>query len=115
MARADAPGVGLGLRRRGAGEQRGQKKILHNDVLQHAPAKYDRIVIRQLESIARYPPADRMPTYSEMVMIRRFGALFDGNWHGKPEPGPCFSLPDLGPDYAAEEAENVGPATPCKG
>lgn len=56
-----------------------------------------------------------MPTYSEMVMIRRFGALFDGNWHGKPELGPCFSLPDLGPDYAAEAAENVGPATPCMG
>lgn len=102
--------MGLGLRRRGAGEQRGRWKILYNDVLQHARAKHDLIVIRQLESIARYPPADRMPTCSEMVMIRRFGALFDGNWHGKPELGPCFSPADLGPDYAAEEASNVGPA-----
>jgi proline iminopeptidase len=86
------------------------EKIIYDDVLQRARARNDTAAIRQLDSIAPYPPTDRKPTYGEMIMIRRYGAQFDGNWYGKKNLDLYYALPDWGPDYTLEEAANVGPA-----
>jgi len=86
------------------------EKIIYDDVLQRARAAKDTAVVRQLDSIAPYPPADRKPSYREMNMIRRYGVLFDGNWYGKKNLNLYYALPAWGPDYTLEEAANVGPA-----
>jgi pimeloyl-ACP methyl ester carboxylesterase len=86
------------------------EKIIYDDVVQRARARKDVAVIRQLDSIAPYPPTERKPTYREMNMIRRFGAQFDGNWYGKKSLELYYALPAWGPDYTLEEAANVGPA-----
>jgi len=86
------------------------EKIIYDNVLQRARAAKDTAVVRQLDSIAPYPPADRKPNIREMIMIRRYGALFDGNWYGKKDLNLFYALPAWGPDYTLEEAANVGPA-----
>jgi proline iminopeptidase len=86
------------------------ERIIYDDVLQRARARNDTAAIRQLDSIAPYPPTDRKPTYDEMIMIRRYGAQFDGNWYGKKNLDLYYALPDWGPGYTLEEAANVGPA-----
>lgn len=86
------------------------EKIIYDEVVQRARARNDTAVMRQLDSIAPYPPADRPPNYRELNMIRRYTALFDGNWYGKQTLGLYYALPAWGPDYTLEEAANVGPA-----
>lgn len=86
------------------------EKIIYEDVVQRARARNDVAVMRQLDSIAPYPPTDRKPNYREMNMIRRYGAQFDGNWYGKKSLDLYYALPGWGPDYTLEEAMNVGPA-----
>lgn len=86
------------------------EKIIYDEVVARARARKDTAVLRQLDSIAPYPPVDRRPNYREMNMIRRYGALFDGNWYGKKDLSLYYALPAWGPDYTLEEAANVGPA-----
>jgi pimeloyl-ACP methyl ester carboxylesterase len=86
------------------------EKIIYDEVVRRARARNDTAVVRQLDSIAPYPPADRRPNYREMNMIRRYTALFDGNWYGKQNLSLYYALPAWGPDYTLEEAANVGPA-----
>src|SRR5690242_16631084 len=59
------------------------EKIIYDEVLRRARERDDTAVVRQLVSIAPYPPANRRPTYRELNMIRRYTALFNGNWYGK--------------------------------
>jgi pimeloyl-ACP methyl ester carboxylesterase len=86
------------------------EKLIYDEVLRRARARNDTAVVRQLDSIAPYPPADRRPNYREMNMIRRYTALFNGNWYGKKDLSLYYALPAWGPDYTREEAANVGPA-----
>jgi proline iminopeptidase len=86
------------------------EKIIYDEVVERAKARGDTAVLRELASIAPYPPLDRKPTYREMVTIRRYTALFDGNWYGKRSINLYYDLPAWGPDYTLEEAANVGPA-----
>lgn len=86
------------------------EKIIYDGVLARARAKNAARVVHELDSIAPYPPADRKPNYREMNMIRRYTALFDGNWFGKKDLNLYYFLPAWGPDYSLEEAANVGPA-----
>lgn len=86
------------------------EKIIYDELVQRARAKNDTAVLRELEAIAPYPPTDRRPNYRELNMIRRYTALFDGNWYGKKNLGLYYALPAWGPDYSLEEAANVGPA-----
>lgn len=84
--------------------------IIYNEVLARAKAANDTRIVHELDSIAPYPPTDRKPNYREMNMIRRYGALFNGNWYGKKDLNLYYALPAWGPDYTLEEAANVGPA-----
>ncbi len=86
------------------------EKIIYDEVMKRARAKNNTTVIRQLDSIAPYPPTNRRPNYRELNMIRRYTALFDGNWYGKNNLNLYYALPAWGPDYSIEEASNVGPA-----
>lgn len=86
------------------------EKIIYDEVLKRAKARNDTGVVRQLDSIAPYPPTNRKPNYREMNMIRRYTALLDGNWYGKKDLSLYYALPAWGPDYTLEEAANVGPA-----
>lgn len=86
------------------------EKIIYDEVVRRARARNDTAVMRQLDSIAPYPPTDRRPNYREMNMIRRYTALYDGNWYGKKNLSLYYALPAWGPDYSLEEAANVGPA-----
>lgn len=86
------------------------EKIIYDALMRRARARRDTAIVRQLDSIAPYPPADRKPNYRELNMIRRFTALLDGNWYGKQNLNLYYSLPSWGPDYTLEEAANVGPA-----
>jgi proline iminopeptidase len=86
------------------------EKIIYDEVVKRARARNDTAVMRQLDSIAPYPPTDRPPNYREMNMIRRYTALYDGNWYGKKNLSLYYALPAWGPDYTLEEAANVGPA-----
>lgn len=86
------------------------EKLIYDEVLRRAKTRNDTRVVHELDSIAPYPPADRKPNYREMNMIRRYGALFDGNWYGKKDLNLYYALPAWGPDYTLEEAANVGPA-----
>jgi len=86
------------------------EKIIYDEVVRRARARNDTGVLSQLDSIAPYPPANRRPNYREMNMIRRYTALFNGNWYGKTDLSLYYALPAWGPDYTQEEAENVGPA-----
>ncbi|HEX8724801.1 MAG TPA: alpha/beta hydrolase [Gemmatimonadaceae bacterium] len=86
------------------------EKLIYDEVLHRAQAKKDDQVVHELDSIAPYPPTDRRPNYREMNMIRRYTALFDGNWYGKQDLSLYYALPAWGPDYTLEEAASVGPA-----
>jgi len=86
------------------------EKIIYDEVLRRARARHDTAVVRELESIAPYPPTDRRPNYRELNLIRRYTALFDGNWYGKQSLSLYYALPGWGPDYTLEEASKVGPA-----
>ena len=86
------------------------EKLIYDEVLRRARAKNDTPVVRQLEAMAPYPPVNRKPNYREMNMIRRYTALFDGNWYGKRDLSLYYALPAWGPDYSIEEAAHVGPA-----
>lgn len=86
------------------------EKIIYDEVVRRARAKNDTAVLRQLDSIAPYPPTDRRPNYRELNMIRRYGALYDGNWYGKRDLALYYALPAWGPEYTLDEAANVGPA-----
>lgn len=84
--------------------------IIYEELRKRAGARGDTAVLRQLDSIAPYPPKDRKPNYRELNMIRRYTAKLDGNWYGKTDLGLYYALPAWGPDYTAAEAANVGPA-----
>ena len=86
------------------------EKIIYDQVFERAKARHDSLIVRALDSLAPYPPADRKPNYREMNMIRRYTALADGNWYGKKDLNLYYALPAWGPDYTLAEAANVGPA-----
>jgi pimeloyl-ACP methyl ester carboxylesterase len=86
------------------------EKINYEEVLRRARAKGDTAVVRELLAMAPYPPLDRPPNYRELNQIRRYTAMFDGNWYGKKDLSLYYTLPAWGPDYTLEEAAGVGPA-----
>lgn len=99
--------VGVGAGGGGATEGR---DVLHERLMQIARAAADTLAIQELEALA--PGVAGGPSGIERALaLRKWARIYDGGWYGKPDLDLFFVLSDWGPEYSAQEAETLIPAT----
>lgn len=59
--------------------------------------------LRELDSIAPYPARDRKFDLGKAMLVRKWGALYNGLWYGVPTQELMFEMGDWGPEYTTAD------------
>jgi len=98
--------VGVGV----AGGPPATGDVLHTRLMEIARARADTAAIGELTALA--PNAPTGPQGIERALaLRMWARRYDGGWYGKPTLDLFFLLSDWGPEYSAQEAATLVPAT----
>ena len=64
--------------------------------------------LRELDSIAPYPGPDGAFDLGKAMLVRKWGALYNGLWYGVPTDNLMFEMGDWGPEYTTEDIAASG-------
>jgi pimeloyl-ACP methyl ester carboxylesterase len=87
----------------------GGERFLYERVVAVAKARNDRAAMRELDSIAPYPPTTGFDI-NKALLARKYARMYDGGWYGKSDFNLYFGLSDLGPEYTQADADAYIPA-----
>ena len=63
--------------------------------------------VTELRALAPYPVADGQEFLRKALVIRKWVRVFNGGWYGKADFNLYFSLPQWGPEYTQQDADNI--------
>jgi len=63
--------------------------------------------VTELRALAPYPVADGQEFLRKALAIRKWVRVFNGGWYGKADFNLYFSLPQWGPEYTQQDADNI--------
>ncbi|MGH7694136.1 MAG: alpha/beta fold hydrolase [Gemmatimonadaceae bacterium] len=87
----------------------GGERYLYERVVAVATALNDTMALRELKSIAPYPPATGFDL-DKALLARKYARMYDGGWYGKDDFNLYFALPEWGPEYTQADVDAHLPA-----
>jgi pimeloyl-ACP methyl ester carboxylesterase len=82
----------------------GGERYLYDRVVKVAKERNDVAAMRELDSIAPYPPPAGFDV-AKALLARKYARMYDGGWYGKPDFNLYFALPEWGPEYTQQDVD----------